>query len=203
MNAPDESVGTLLRRWHEGDRAALDRLLELHLPWLQDYVRQRLGPALKARGETADFVQEAFVDVLRYAPAFVVDDADQFRGLLARIVENNLRDAHDWFAAKRRALSRETVMPRDSVLQLDGAARGVTRPSQNAQRNEHQSWVRLALELLEPDDRKVILLRQWDELSFAEVGAQMGITESGARMKFQRALPKLAATVERLVKGEF
>ena len=203
MTAPDESIGTLLRLWHEGDREALDRLLELHLPWLRQYVQQRLGPALKARGETADFVQEAFVDVLRYAPAFVVEDADQFRGLLARIVENNLRDANDWFAAKRRALSRETVMPRDSVLQLDGAERAVTRPSQHAQRNEHQNWVRLALELMEPDDRKVILLRQWDELSFVEIGERMGVTESGARMRFQRALPRLAATVEKLVRGEF
>jgi RNA polymerase sigma-70 factor (ECF subfamily) len=191
----------LLQRWHAGDRSALDALLAQHLPWLRGYVKARLGPALRARGETVDFVQEAVVDLLQYAPRFVVEDADCFRGLLARIVENNLRDADDWYGAKRRALSRETMLPGDSALQLDPAARSVTRPSEHAQRNESRNWVLLALELLEPEDRKVILLRQWEELSFTEIGERMGIGESGARMRFQRALPKLARAVEELTGG--
>jgi RNA polymerase sigma-70 factor (ECF subfamily) len=204
--APDaaptaDSVAALLERWHAGDRAALDALLAQHLPWLRRYVQARLGPALRARGETVDFVQEAMVDLLRYAPQFVVGDADRFRGLLARIVENNLRDADDWFAAKRRALSRETALPNDSVLHLDPTASTVTRPSQHAERAESRNWILLALEFMDPEDRKVIVLRQWEELSFAEIGAQMGIGESGARMRFQRALPKLARAVEDLSRG--
>jgi RNA polymerase sigma-70 factor (ECF subfamily) len=204
MAAPPEgSIMVLLERWHAGDRAALDDLLAQHLPWLRDYVRARLGPALRARGETVDFVQEVAVDVLQYAPRFVVDDADQFRGLLARIVENNLRDANDWFAAQRRRLSRETALPGDSVLRLHAGARSVTRPSGAAERVERENMLRLALELLPPDDRKVILLRQWEERPFAEIGELMGIGENGARMRFQRALPKLAKAVEELARGEF
>ena len=34
----------LLRRWHEGDRKALDELLEDHLEWITTHVRGRLGP---------------------------------------------------------------------------------------------------------------------------------------------------------------
>jgi RNA polymerase sigma-70 factor (ECF subfamily) len=199
--SPDDSVAALLQRWHAGDRAALDALLARHLPWLRGYVKSRLGPALRARGETIDFVQEVVVDLLQYAPRFVVEDADRFRGMLARIVENNLRDADDWYAAKRRALSRETALPADSVLQLDPAARSVTRPSEHAERAESRNWLLLALEFLEPDDRKVILLRQWEERSFAEIGQLLGIGESGARMRFQRALPKLARAVEDLAGG--
>lgn len=198
---PNDRTAPLLERWHAGDRAALDELLAMHMPWLQHWVRTRLKPDLRARAETVDFVQDAVIDVLRYAPRFVIEDADGFRGLLARIVENNLHDAHDWFAAKRRALSRETQLPRDSVLRIHTGGRSVTRPSQAAERAENQSWIRLALELLDPEDRKVILLRQWDELPFGEIAQQMGIAENAARMRFQRALPKLARAVTALQEG--
>ena len=56
----------LLRRWHEGDEAALSRLLERELPWIRQLVHRRLGPLLRRSGETQDFVQEAMVEVLRY-----------------------------------------------------------------------------------------------------------------------------------------
>ena len=52
MPSSDATVGTLLRRWHAGDRDALERLIADHLPWLRNYVHARLGPALRARGET-------------------------------------------------------------------------------------------------------------------------------------------------------
>jgi RNA polymerase sigma factor (sigma-70 family) len=61
--------------------------------------------------------------------------------------------------------------------------------------------VRLALELLDPRDRDVVLLRQWKELSFAEIAEELGISESGARMRFQRALPKIAKQVAALREG--
>ena len=72
----------LLARWHQGDAAALHALVQMHLAWIEARVRQRLGPMLRAKAETADFVQEAVVDVLRYGPRFVVSDAVQFRALL-------------------------------------------------------------------------------------------------------------------------
>jgi DNA-directed RNA polymerase specialized sigma24 family protein len=47
----------------------------------------------------------------------------------------------------------------------------------------------------------VILLREWHGLGFAEVGSRMGLSENTARMKFQRALPKLAKKVKELREG--
>ncbi len=188
----------LLHRWHAGDRGALDTLIERDLPWIRNYVASRLGPLLRARGETQDYVQEAMIEVLRYGPRFVMADKARFRSLLARIIENMLRDKHDWYTAKRRAIQKERPIPSDSILDLDRPRQSVTRPSQAAGRRERESWVRLALEFLDPDDRKVILLRQWDGLSFAEIGERIGLSEDAARMRLKRALPKLAKQVEQL-----
>ncbi len=200
MDASDDTR-MLLTRWHAGDRAAIETLLARDLPWIRDLVHARLGPLLRARGETMDYVQDAMFEVLGYVPRFVTADRARFRALIARIIENHLRDAHDHHSAARRSPARERPVPSDSVLDLDRPQDTVTRPGALAEQNEREAWVRLALELLEPEDRQVLLLRQWRELEFAEIGAQMGLSADGARMRFQRALPKLARKLESLQSG--
>src|SRR5687768_9998410 len=128
---PDETDTTLelLRRWHRGDRGALDALLQRDIDWIRQRVRARLGAGLRARGDTDDFLQEAVVEVLRYAPKFLVGDAGAFRGLMAQIVENTLRDRNEYWSRRRREAVREAALPDDSVLLLDARARTATSPS--------------------------------------------------------------------------
>jgi RNA polymerase sigma-70 factor, ECF subfamily len=192
---PGSDTAQLLRQWHGGDRQALEVLLAQDLPWIERRVRRRLGPLLHAKAETADFVQEAVLEVLRYTPRFVITDRGRFRALLARIVENVLRDQHDRFTAYRRALHRERPLPADSQLVLDPPVRGAPSPSQAAQREEWEAWIRLALELSAPEDRLIILLRQWDGVSFEEIGRGLGIAADAARMRYNRALARLAHQV--------
>jgi RNA polymerase sigma-70 factor (ECF subfamily) len=200
MDAEPDTV-QLLRRWHGGDRKALDALLERDLPWIRERVRRRLGPLLKAKGETEDFVQDAVLEVLRYAPPFVLGDRAQFRALLARIAENVLRDRHDRYAALRRALHRERPLPAGADLDLGPPCDSSLRPSRMAERGEWERWVRLGLELLDPDERELVLLREWDGLRFPEIGARLGVSEDAARMRFHRALAHLADRILRLRSG--
>ncbi len=184
----------LLRRWNGGDQAALHELLERHLEWITDYVHGRLGDKARSRAETVDFVQASMVDFLTYGPKFEVADESAFRGLLARIAENNIRDQRRHDGRAKRDIDREVQAPSDSVLYLD-AHRSITRPSEHAQRDESIALVRVALELMEPQDREIVRLREFEERSFADVGERMEISEDAARMRFSRALPKLAEKV--------
>lgn len=194
----DLDTRILLQRWHAGERAAIDALLARDLPWIRDFVHQRLGALLRGRGETMDYVHDALVEVLAYVPRFVTGDRANFRALLARMLENHLRDAHDHHAAQKRTPLRERPVPSDSVLDLDGPQRSVTQPGTAAAANEQAAWVRLALELLDREDRQVLLLREWHGLEFAAIAERMGLQENAARMRFQRALPKLARKLEEL-----
>jgi DNA-directed RNA polymerase specialized sigma24 family protein len=45
------------------------------------------------------------------------------------------------------------------------------------------------------------VLRQWQGLSFADTGQKLGIAEDAARMRFQRALARLAQVVKRIQQG--
>lgn len=190
----------LLDRLHAGDPGALPQLVERHLAFVRACVRRRMGPALHAQDETQDLVQDALVDVLRDAPRLHLSDEDAFRRLLARVVENTLRDRYRWLHRDRRAPAREQGRA-DSVLELDGPVRQVTRPSQHAAAGEEQAWVRLAVEFLDPADREVIWLREWEGLSFPAIGQRLGVAEEAARKRFERALPRLALRVAELRRG--
>lgn len=194
---PPEATRELLLRWHGGDQAAFEELLQRDLPWICAHVRRRLGPELRRRGDTDDFVHEVVVDFLRHGPRLVLDDRRQLRAFLARVVENVLVDQHHFHRAARRDLRRDQPLPDDTVLELDGGS-AVARPSEAASRNEERGWIRVALELLGADDRQVILLRDWEELGFGGIGERLGLSEHAARMRYVRALPRLAQAVHEL-----
>lgn len=144
-------------------------------------------------------MHEAVVEALEYSPPFLIDDRDRFRGLLVRIVENVLRDRDDWYRARRRDMARERPLPSASVLQLEVEG---SSPSQAADRSEWEDWLRLGLEFLDAEDRTVILRRQWDGQDYESLGRELGVSADAARMRFNRALSRLAQVVERLKRGD-
>jgi RNA polymerase sigma factor (sigma-70 family) len=134
-----------------------------------------------------------------------VSDRGHLRALLAKMIENVLRVQANHHHAQRRDLRREVaatvgVSTRDTVLDLDPTGTG-TAPDQAAERTETRDWVRLALQFLDADDRDAIVWRDYDELSFAEVAARLGVAEDAARMRYRRALPKLARALTDLRAG--
>ncbi|MFO1077458.1 MAG: sigma-70 family RNA polymerase sigma factor [Planctomycetota bacterium] len=198
-----DTITATVLRLHRGDPVALQRLVADHLPWIEQHVRRRLSQQLRRDGETCDFVQEALIEVLRDGPRFVVENVQGFRALLARIVENNLRDRGRHLHRERRDVRRERALPSDSVLVLDAPARSVTEPPVHAERKERSAWLQLALELLGPEDREAIRMRIWDGLTFAAIGAALGIGEEAVRKRYDRALPRLARKLELLRSGEW
>ncbi|MCA8952080.1 MAG: sigma-70 family RNA polymerase sigma factor [Planctomycetes bacterium] len=196
-----DSITQQLLLVHRGDDAALQRLIAEHLPWIERHVRRKLSAVLRRDGDTQDFVQEALVEVLRDGPRFVVENRAAFRALLARIVENNLRDRFRHLHRDRRDVRRQRAIPSDSVLMLDGPARTITEPPVHAERSERQAWMRLALEMLSPDDREVIRLRVWEGRTFADIGTVLNLGDEAVRMRYRRALPRLAEKLELLRKG--
>lgn len=61
--------------------------------------------------------------------------------------------------------------------------------------------VQAALKLLEPEQRELLLLRVWDDLSFQEIAAMLGQKEGACKMRYKRSLLALSKhlTVSTLV----
>lgn len=199
--APDVTLA-LLQRWHAGDREALHELVQRDLPWIRARVRQRLGDRLREHGNTDDFLQDAVIDILNYTPRFIAEDGATFRRLVTQIVENCLRGQTEFYSRMRRNRARQQPLDHDTVLPIASDRRQPTTPSQHAVRNEEEAWLRLALDLVDPNDRDVIVMREWQGESFAAIGASLGVPENTARMRFARAMGRLADKVEALRRGE-
>ena len=180
----------LLKRWNRGDDEALNLLVQRHLPRVRKYVHQRLGNRLRQKDDTGDVVQDAMLQFLRYSPRFQVEDGRHFQALIRRIVENVLRDKHDWYARKRREMDRECALPASSVFYL-GSSHAPPRPGEVAQQNEQHALVRLSLELLRGRDREIIILREYDGLSHTEIAQRLDMNEPAVRMRLSRALNRL------------
>jgi len=194
----------LLKRWQEGDRDALASLLDRHMPWLKNKLHNDLWakPVLKKMGETEDYIQDAVVMFLQYTPPFVVSDEEKFRGLLWRIATNAMANTYKWLTAtKRKVLLEARRLSSDTTLYLDPPGAKVLTPSTLADRHEREAWVRLGLMLMDPAGQEVLILHNWEKTPFTEIAERLGITQEAARMRYNRAAPRLAALVLNLRRG--
>jgi RNA polymerase sigma-70 factor (ECF subfamily) len=182
-----------LRRARQGDRHALDRVLDAIQGRLRALAERRLGPRLRARVRTSDVLQSTFLDVVRSLHRFDGDDMDQFVAWSSRIMENNIRDEDKYFQALKR--NDATGAPLELTAANDlPASRG--NPREEVPRGEDLLVVLGALEHLPRDYRRVILLRVGEGLSHREVATILGRSESAVRMLLSRARASLALTLE-------
>ena len=192
----------LLHQCYEGDDDAWDDLLRRHQDWILSRVRARLGPKLRRKLESMDVLQETILAVLRDTPRFTPKNGAQFRALMVRLIENTLCDKAGWFAAKKRDMELESPPWESANVDLSKPDCG-EESNLSVDKAEMQARIRFVLELLRPSDRQIIVLREWDELSFAECGRALSTTADGARMRFNRALDLLKLGLRNIRMGEF
>src|SRR5882724_8681380 len=129
----------LLERWRLGDESALTEILDLHLPWIRQRVREQLGRELRSKVASDDVLQEAVIEFLRYGPRFAPQSEQQLRALLARIVANTICDQSNWFQAARRRMSRETRLSTSAEIVGPATERG---PAEHAIAMEMENRLR-------------------------------------------------------------
>lgn len=198
----DDTLG-LLERCHDGDQDALRALLARDLVSIRAAAHRQLRGVVRNFDQTDDVVHDLVVRVLEREPRFVVTDRDSFRALMTRIVTNQLRNRARDLNREKRSPGRERRLDGESVLDSGGARpeHGVTAPIDRASREEERDWIRLGMLLLASDDHEVLHLREWEQLSFREIGDQVGVSEDAARMRHKRAVQRLTRCVFLLKSG--
>lgn len=163
-----------------GDPSARGELLESLRARLVLWCASRMSAALRARMEPEDLAQETLLAVHRDFDAFAGQDRGTFYAWVFRIAENRIRDAADRVAAGKR---QEREIPVEAV----------TTPGTAAARREAVLRLAAAIERLPDDHRRVVRMRRFEERSYAEIAAELGRTETAARIVYCRALKALRA----------
>src|SRR5262245_6894660 len=104
-----ESTLELLKRAHEGDRTAVEVLVERCLPPLRRWAHGRLPQYARDEFSTEDLVQEAMLRVLRRLETFESRHVGALQGFLRQTVKNLICDE----IRRTRHRSFSSIVPED------------------------------------------------------------------------------------------
>jgi RNA polymerase sigma factor (sigma-70 family) len=190
-----EGFHDLVERARGGDRQALESLLALMRPWLEDLAG--------GSPEPADLAQEASLRAWQRLDQFRggADDAQTlalFRAWLVRIVRrlglNTLRDQQ---AQRRRPPGNLVRLDTSGEEGREPAAAGPA-PIAHVAAQEQARMVREALDRLKDDtDRAILQARFFEGQSLRQIAQQMGRNHEDIRQRYHAALRRL----ERELKG--
>lgn len=200
MTADDRSDSDLeaLQQAGEGRDAVLGELLERHRRRLLRMVHLRMHRGMKARAGASDVLQDAYVEAAERVEEYLKDPKLPFFLWLRIITAQRLiRLQRRHLGAKKRDVRRQVpihggAMPGATSIALvnDLIARGTT-PTQAIARDELKAYLATAIDGMKPEDREILVLRHFEELSNVEAAAELGIEPPAASKRYVRALRRL------------
>ncbi len=163
-----------------GDEAAFTRLVELHQTAIYNLCYRILGnPA-----EAEDAAQETFLRA--YAQLNRFDATRSFKTWLFSIANHYCID----HLRKRRltwlSLDQPALAPHPALREQKPG------PEEASMRREQKAVVEALLAKLAPEDRSVVALRYWYDLSYEEIAEATGATVSAVKSRLHRARALLA-----------
>jgi RNA polymerase sigma-70 factor (ECF subfamily) len=185
-----ESTALLLRA-RDGSADALNELYARFGPRLLSLIRLRMGPGIRPVTDSRDILQATLLKSFQHLDEFAGSDTRSLMAWFARIAENEIRDQADRQGRQRRDKAREE--PLDAASPVSAHMR--TAVSQLIVDEETERLERAIARLEEPH-REAILLRKFEELSYAEMASRLGRSEDACRMLVTRAMVALTLLLQ-------
>ncbi|MBE5054725.1 sigma-70 family RNA polymerase sigma factor [Pseudoflavonifractor sp. DSM 107456] len=189
-----QSEAELVRLARQGDESAFALLVEQNQSRIYNLaLRMTRNP-----DDAAEFTQEAFLNAWRGLSKFQGESS--FSTWLYRLTSNLCIDFLR--REKRRSGLSMTVSLDDEE---EGRQADVPderfSPEQSAERREVQELIRAGLRSLSEEHRRVLVLRELDGLSYAEIAQLLGLEEGTVKSRIARA--RLALRKYLIVTGNF
>ena len=171
----EERVGTdeqLMLQARDGSQAAFEQLFDSHRGDIYRFFRRRVPDSARAE----ELAHDVFVVILQNARRY--EPRSTFRSYLFGIAYNLLMNE------RRKVRGRAA----DTVLE--------DLPSAGAD-PDASLWVRQALATLEPEAREIVMLREYEQLSYQEIADLLGMPLNTVRTRLLRARMDLKVALTR------
>jgi len=174
-----------LRLARNGQREALGDLLQGYRAYLLRIAHDELPAAVHGKVGSSDAVQETILEALGCFARFQGSTLAELQSWLRTILHRQIGQlTQHYLRTQKRQADRE-------VPSQDQPDAGQETPSSVVGNAEMATVVRQAMERLPEHYRQVMIWREWDELSFAEIARRLERSEDAARMLWWRALERL------------
>lgn len=182
MNAQVLSDQALLNNYLAGDCDAISQLIERHSRRVRDYIRMMV----KDNDVADDIHQETFIKVVKAIDEGRYADNGKFLSWVLRIAHNQVLDL---FRSKK---STRTVSESDAGYDVLGTMRYAEHTVEEKIISEQiERDVRHLVDHLPAEQREVVFMRYYANMSFQEIADQTGVSINTALGRMRYALINL------------
>jgi RNA polymerase sigma-70 factor (ECF subfamily) len=188
MAGPERDDEDLVRRLEQGDESAFEALVARHGDAVYRFARWHLA---EARGEAEDVAQDVFVEVFRSLGRF--EGRSRLRTWILGVAMNVCR-------ARRRAAAlaaRHGASDDETLRRLPDTGVDLERALEAEDLRER---VRSAIDGLGTEHRTVVLLRDIEGLSYAEIAALLHVPLGTVRSRLHNARVELGSRLRVFVR---
>lgn len=167
----------LVGAWKKGDKEAFRELYDAYVKKVYSFVYYKV----LHREQAEDVTSETFLKALSKINSFDVEKGSLLTWLYT-IARNTVID--------HARVKKETV---DLEVAFDlGKEDGL---DESVDAKEHVAKVQKYLSTLHEEQREIIIMRVWNDLSYKEIAEILGKSEASCKMMFSRAIGKLRSEI--------
>ena len=177
----------LLSAYLSGDKNAISILIERHAKRVRDYIRMMV----KNNEIADDIYQETFIKVVKFINEGRYKDNGKFLSWVLRIAHNQ---AIDHF---RQMKQQNNISEADAGYDILNAKKFADPSVEDKIVNEQiESDLRKLIEKLSEEQKEVVMMRYFDEMSFKEIAEQTNVSINTALGRMRYALINLRKMIK-------
>ena len=163
---------------------------------IRKMIDMRLDRKLLGRIDASDVVQEAFIEASRRLPEYL--DAPKVSPYMwLRQIGRQVLAVHyrEHVGTAGRTVHREAEPGKCPIVNSESVAgqmaASVASPHSVIAKAELLQKILILIESMAPEDREVLSLKQFEQLTFQEVALELNVSMEAAKKRYQRAVIRL------------
>jgi RNA polymerase sigma-70 factor (ECF subfamily) len=192
-----QDYDSLLAAARAGDATSFWKMCEGLRPRLRNFAAGQLDPAVAAKVDPSDLVQNALLAAVRAFPQFRGKTTEEWEAWLTQIVRREVHDERRYWHQPRRSVRRQAnnleAIDNGNLLPADGSS-----PSTPSLRKEQAEKILDLVARLPADEERVVRLRHFEGKSLNEIAELIGRTPDGTAGLLKRAMARLRESLPEL-----